>query len=122
MHRKRRWLIATAIFLILILIIAGGIKYRVSYARTEVTASVSADRQHTLNVYMIGGPQWPFGPVRCELELTDGSKLITEHTFFLQNDGGPAHEDNFGIVWRTDSVQVTVSGEEQSDRIYILGL
>ena len=32
-----------------------------------------------------------------------------------------ARADNFAVRWRADGVQVTVSGSEQGNRIYVLG-
>lgn len=120
MNKKKSVLAVIFTILVLFLILYGGIKYRISYAKTEVVSASSMDGQYHLKIYMIGEPDWPFGPTHCRFELFDGEKRIKKYPFSVRNDGAFVHEANFKVNWGTDSVSITVSGEEQSEVIYIL--
>ena len=120
-HKKvRGCIIAIAIPVVLILILFAGIKWRISYAKTEILTSSSDNGSYHLIVYMIGEPDWPFGATHCRFDLFNDNRKITEYSFSIMNDGGNVHEGNFHITWNTDHVTVLVSGSEQSDEIYEL--
>lgn len=96
----------------------GSIKYKVSYAKTEVTSSISDDGRYQVIIFMIGEPDWPFGATHCRFDLLDGKKTITMYQTDLRNDGCYAHENNFDITWDMDSVVVKASASEQPDLYY----
>lgn len=53
---------------ILVLILMAGIMWRTSFAKTEILTSASEDGTASLTVYMIGEPDWPFGPTHCRFD------------------------------------------------------
>ena len=60
----------------------------------------------------MGEPDWPFGATHCRFTLRREGRQILERAFSIQDDGAVA---------RADGVQVTVSGSEQGNRVYVLG-
>lgn len=106
------------LFSLLLLII--GVVWRTSYAKTEIVTSFSDDGRKKLSVYMIGEPDWPFGPTHCRFELYIDEKRIAKYPFSVRNDGMSCSENNFSILWGEDSVKIGVSGEEQSEKEYVL--
>ena len=108
------------VFLVLFLILFAGLKYRTDYAKTEIMTASSYDGQYRLVIYMVGEPDWPFGETHCRFDLFNENKRITKCPFSIRNDGAKAHEENFNIIWSTDSVSISVSGEEQEERVYRL--
>ena len=120
MSRKKGIFAVLLGILVLLLTLYGGIKYRTSYAKTKIMASSSVNGQYNLVIYMIGEPDWPFGTTHCRFELFEENKRIVKYPFSIKNDGANAHEENFNVIWSSDSVSVTVSGEEQDDIIYVL--
>ncbi|MBQ3199511.1 MAG: hypothetical protein IJB67_04030 [Firmicutes bacterium] len=119
MHIKK--LLITALSaLILALILIAGIMWRTTSAPTEILTSSSEDGNYSLTIYMIGEPEWPFGPTHCRCDLFLNDKKLIEHQFSIQNDGAIANESNFEIIWNTDSALLIVSGSEQSDAVHLL--
>ena len=120
MHKIKGCFILSLIFMMLLIILFAGYKYRTTYAKTEIMTETSEDNQYTLKIYMIGEPEWPFGATHCRLELFKDSKRIIKCPIDIYDDGAIVHEDNFDIRWHEDNVTVTVSGSEQDDNRYIL--
>ena len=121
MRRENMWpMLIVGILILPFLLLIGGFQYRVNYAKTEVVTSVSDDGQHSLTVYMIGEPDWPFGATYCRFDLRDGSKRIVKHPFSIHNDGVKADANNFVVTWHEDHAEVLVSAEEQPDEVYAL--
>lgn len=120
MHKIKGCFILSLIFMMLLIILFAGYKYRTTYAKTEIMTETSEDNQYTLKIYMIGEPEWPFGATHCRMELFKDSKRIIKHPIDIYDDGAIVHEDNFDIKWHEDNVTVTVSGSEQDDNRYIL--
>ena len=115
------WPMLIAVFLILLfLLLIGSFHYRVNYAKTEVITSVSDDGKHTLTVYMIGEPDWPFGSTHCRFDLRNGNKRIVKEPFSIHDDGVAASENNFAITWREDRVEILVTASEQPDEMCII--
>lgn len=108
------------IFLAMGALLVGGLKYRTTYAKTEIMSVSSADGQYTLFVYMIGEPDWPFGATHCRFDLMNADKRITKYPFDIHDDGAIAHENHFYISWEKDNVTIIVSGSEQKDIFYRL--
>lgn len=108
------------IFLAMGALLVGGLKYRTTYAKTEILSVSSIDGQYTLFVYMIGEPDWPFGATHCRFDLMNADKRITRYPFDIHDDGATAHENNFDISWEEDYVTIIVSGSEQKDIVYQL--
>lgn len=120
MHKIKGCFILSLIFMILLIILFVGFRYRTTYAKTEIMTETSEDNQYTLKIYMIGEPEWPFGATHCRLELFKDSKRIIKCPIDIYDDGAIVHEDNFDIKWHEDNVTVTVSGSEQDENRYIL--
>lgn len=121
MRQKNMWPMLIAVFLILLfLLLIGSFHYRVNYAKTEVITSVSDDGKHTLTVYMIGEPDWPFGSTHCRFDLRNGNKRIVKEPFSIHDDGVAASENNFAITWREDRVEILVTASEQPDEMCII--
>ena len=120
MHKIKGCFILSLIFMMLLIILFAGYKYRTTYAKTEIMTETSEDNQYTLKIYMIGEPEWPFGATHCRLELFKDTKRIIKCPIDIYDDGAIVHEDNFDIRWHEDNVTVTVSGSEQDDNRYIL--
>ena len=105
---------------ILVLILIACIVWHTPSDTTEILTSTSEDGDYKLTVYMIGEPEWPFGPTHCRCDLFFNDKKLIEHPFSIQNDGAIANESNFEITWNPDSVTIIVSGFEQSNAAYVL--
>lgn len=118
MQQKDRWPMLIAVILILpFLLLIGSFRYRVNFAKTEVVTSASDDGKHSLTVYMIGEPDWPFGATHCRFDLWDGSKRIAKEPFSIHEDGAAASENNFAITWQEDRVEILVTASEQPDEL-----
>ena len=113
-------LIALGIFLILLLLLIGGFKYRTEYAKTEVGTYYSDDQDYKLLIYQIGEPQFPFGPGKCRFVLSKDDKRINRTDILLLNDGKWPHPENFNVSWASDHVSIVAKGEEQEEVTYIL--
>ena len=121
MRRLRGCLAAVGAVALCLAALAGGIWYRVEVAPTEVLTDVSPDGMYEFTIDRVGEPDWPFGATHCRFTLRKEGRQILERAFSIQDDGAVARADNFAVRWRADGVQVTVSGSEQGDRVYVLG-
>ncbi len=67
----------------------------------HITSKTSPDGLYTVSLYQIGAPEWPFGPVKAKLVLTDSKgKELDEERFSLLNDGTGVYEGNIvEISW-----------------------
>lgn len=101
-----------------VLTAAGVVKYRADCALTEL--AVYSDMDYELHIYERGEPDFPFGAAHSRLELKSGRARIVRLDIDIQNDGKHPDSGNFSVSWQEDGVIVTVSGEEQPDRIYTL--
>ena len=119
MRRLRGCLAAVGAVALCLAALAGGIWYRVEVAPTEVLTDVSPDGMYELTIDRVGEPDWPFGATHCRFTLHGEGRQILERAFSIQDDGAVARADNFAVRWRADGVQVTVSGSEQGDRVYV---
>lgn len=118
MRRDNMWpMLIVGILILPFLLLICSFQYRVNYAKTEVVTSVSDDGEHSLTVYMIGEPDWPFGATHCGFELRDGSKRIVKEPFSIHDDGAVASENNFTITWHEDHAEILVTASEQPDEI-----
>ncbi len=71
-------------------------------------------------IYMIGEPDFPYGPAHCFLELFREDEKLARQSLSVLNDGAAVHECNFNILWNKSDVTVTASGSEQEDAVYVL--
>lgn len=120
MSKRKTTVIGLGIFVFLVFILFAGIKYRTSYAKTEVETLFSIDGEYKLVIYEIGEPDWPFGSTHCRFILYENNKKINKMDFLIKNDGASAHSENFKVHWETDNVRIMVCGAEQDDILYYL--
>lgn len=99
---------------------AGFFGYKTRLEKNEVLRSCAPDGSRELTVYMIGEPDWPYGYTHCRFELKEGKEMICGTAFDVANDGAPVGKESFSVTWDTESVSVTVSGEEQPDTLYTI--
>ena len=103
-----------------ILIWIGSFAYHVYFEKTEILTADKDGEPYQLTIYMIGEPEWPFGPVHCRLDLYEKTERISQHSIELYNDGTSAEEDNFFIVWTKEGVKITATASEQDPVTYYL--
>lgn len=74
----------------------------------HITSKTSPDGLYTVSLYQIGAPEWPFGPVKAKLVLTDSKgKELDEERFSLLNDGTGVYEGNIvEIAWLEDRAEI----------------
>lgn len=95
-----------------IILLLGTLYYQVELKKTEVVTYENGI--HTLSVFMIGEPDWPFGRTHCCFKLKEKQKKIVEYKFSVRNDGCFVSENNFDVDWYNDYVILSVNGEEQN--------
>ncbi len=110
----------SAVVFILLAISFGRIIYLIKFAKTEVLTTEADDGEHSLTVYQIGEPEWPFGLTHCRLDLYEGKKRIIKEPVAIADDGAVAYAGNFLITWQEDRVDVKVVGSEQEPEMYKL--
>lgn len=86
--------------------------------RTEIVTSLRAD--HSVVIYMVGDPDFPFGSTHCLAVLKKGRKIIQKQSIELKNDGKTADASNFAIIWNDDSVIIRANAEEMADEEYVM--
>ncbi|MBQ6654620.1 MAG: hypothetical protein IJM79_03755 [Erysipelotrichaceae bacterium] len=105
--------------LLLVVVLAiGFLIYKTEYARTLIGTYDNGNRQLTISE--IGEPGFPFGSSQCRLVLNEGGRLADSMDFSVANDGKRLSEEAFEVSWLANGVSVTVHGEEQEDRTYVL--
>lgn len=105
---------------ITIAVCAGSCTYAAKYKIHEVADSTSQDGKYVLLFQQVGDPDWPFGHTHARLVLKDGTGTVAKYSFDVANDGGNVLPDDWQVAWKEDCVEAVVSGEEQSDTLYIL--
>ncbi|MDO4978017.1 MAG: hypothetical protein Q4E53_12235 [Eubacteriales bacterium] len=103
----------------LLLFLYGAMEYKTQYAKTEIV-TYDTNKGYKLIIYMIGEPEWPFGPTKGRMELYDESDRISECNYVLHDDGCITQKDNFEVKWTEDSVVVRAMAQEQEDVYYQL--
>ena len=116
---KRSCAVAAALFAAALLLL-GSFVYVTRYKIADIDVSVSDDGSYEVLYQSVGEPDWPFGASHARLVLKRDGKAVTKFKFDVANDGGTLHADSWRVVWREDSVEVTISGEEQHDVLYTL--
>lgn len=120
---KRKWpfvIIALETFVILLFIALTVLLFEARYEKTEILREQSPDGQYTVVIWRIGEPDWPFGAVHVEITLfgeEETPDIFHRFQADIANDGG---EGTCAIDWLEDGVQITLSGSEQPDEVYIL--
>ena len=98
------------------IVLIAAFTYKTKYCKTEVTKSMSPDGRHTLIIFMIGEPDWPFGPTHCRYDFYEGTMIKEKYSDTVFNDGKNACDGDFEIYWQEECVNLVVHGEEQKDK------
>lgn len=112
-NKKITWLLIGLIVILLIVLFGSLFK-----KRTLIVTSFSDDNIHTVSIYMIGDPEFPYGSTNCQAVLNENNKAINKQDIILKNDGKIAMEENFAIEWQTDKVIITAMAEEMDPEQY----
>lgn len=112
--------ITAAIFVAGILLLIGSFTYVTRYKITDIDSSTSPNGDYTVLYQNVGEPDWPFGYSHARLVLKHKDKTVSKYKFDVANDGGVLQPDSWSILWKDNCAEVTISGEEQSDVLYIL--
>ena len=108
-----------AVILLAALVLVGRFIYVTEYKITDIDSSFSDDGRHEVLFQAVGEPDFPFGATHARIVLKNGHKTVAKYKFDVANDGAVLFPCNWSVSWEEDRVDVTVSGEEQNDIVYI---
>ena len=108
-----------AVLIIAALVLIGSYIYVSKYKITDISSSVSSDGLYEVVFQSVGEPDFPFGATHARIVLKSGNKTVTKYYFDVSNDGGILYPYNWSVEWEKDRADVTVSGDEQDDMLYI---
>lgn len=94
--------------------------YRENYRKALVYSSSCND--HTVCIYMVGSPIFPYGETKCRIDLLKNGKIINEQSLSLLNDGSIVTYNNFKVEWNGEYVRVLANATEQDDIAIMLAL
>jgi len=100
------------VLLLLPLLLYGGIKIYQN-RRIEIVSKLDESGIYQIKVMQIGSPEFPFGPVRCEVRLLQSGRTINSSVMQLKNDGKNLMEENFEITFRENDCSIMVRCEEE---------
>lgn len=115
-------LIIVAVILSVILLAASYFTYFARYRIETIDTSISPGGEYELLFQSVGEPDFPFGSAHAQLTLKKNDKTISEYEFDIANDGKIPDTENWEVNWKSDSVSIHISGEEQEQEIYIFEL
>lgn len=117
----RKAIIVIMISIVIALFTAIGLgEYRENYRKALVYSSSYND--HTVHIYMVGSPIFPYGETKCRIDLLKNGKKINEQFLSLLNDGVIVSSDNFRVEWKGEYVRVLANAKEQDDIAITLAL
>ena len=108
-----------AVIIAAALVLIGRFTYVTKYKITDIDSSISGDGLHEVLFQAVGEADFPFGSTHARIVLKNGSRTVTKYCFDVENDGGILYPNNWDVSWEEDRVNVTVSGEEQDDILYV---
>ncbi|MBR1832144.1 MAG: hypothetical protein IJ784_06900 [Ruminiclostridium sp.] len=76
--------------------------------------------EYTAELLAVGSPDWPFGSQDGQIVLKKNGFSVCRSDFTLRNDGIMMSEDNWDVEWEEDKAVITICGEEQKDKIFLL--
>ena len=113
---KRIIVTCLSVIAAMIIVLIAAFTYKTKYRETEVLQSASPNGIYNLKIYMIGEPEWTFGPTHCRYDLCEGDRILVKSPDTILNDGKNAIPENFDICWQEDCVNLIIHGEEQDDK------
>ena len=125
---KKRIIITVVSIFILIFLAVGYVIfafiYNNNYKLTDAGTEISPDGKYSVLFQMVGQPEWPFGAttVKVTVKEVDSNKQLEVIDASIQDDGGILSEFNWDVVWKSDTVEITLKGSEQKDKSYIVPL
>lgn len=120
-NKKKRWIIGIlAALLGIVLLLLGSFVYVTKYRITDIDKSASPDGEYEVTYQNIGEPDFPYGYAHARLVLRRGTETIAECRFDVANDGGRPTAVQWVANWTDHCAEVTISGDEQPDRLYML--
>ena len=125
---KKRIIITVVSIFILIFLAVGYVIfafiYNNNYELTDAGTEISPDGKYSVLFQMVGQPEWPFGAttVKVTVKEVDSNKQLEVIDASIQDDGGILSEFNWDVVWKSDTVEITLKGSEQKDKSYIVPL
>lgn len=114
------WIIVISAALLCVAAPAGRYVYVTEYKITDIGSSVSPGGEYEIWYQNVGEPDFPFGQAHARLVLRQGRKTVAKQSFDVANDGGMPTDEQWDVQWKVDRAEVTVSGEEQPDHLYVL--
>ncbi len=118
MKKRAKVLFALRAVLATVILAAGVLIYKTEYEKRIIQKDDNG--KHQLIIYEIGEPGFPFGGSKCRLVLKRSGQQIDRIDFCVSNDGKHIKSENFDVNWLDEGVSVTVNGEEQEDKVYVL--
>lgn len=116
-----KWIcIVLAVLTAALAFIIGRSEYVKKYRITDIDASSSLSGEYQLMYQNVGEPDFPFGYAHVRLVLKKGNSEISRCRFDVANDGCSPTAEQWKAEWKDDCVEVTISGDEQSDCFYTL--
>lgn len=115
MKRIGRILLITVIGLIVVLFgMYGLLMYKLHYEVKTIDISKSPNSKYSLYLQSVGSPVL-FSSADGQLVLKEGKKEIATHKFVLSDDGGSIRKSIWKVSWKSDYVNIIISGSEQDD-------
>ena len=111
--------IIAAVFAAGILLLIGSFTYVTGYKITDIDSSASPNGDYTVFYQNVGEPDWPFGYSHARIVLKHKDETVSQYKFDVANDGGVLQSGSWSVLWKDDCAEVTISGEEQRDVLYI---
>ena len=90
--------------------------------RTLVLFSQQENGPFSVTVEQVGDPVFPYGETSCEVILYEDGTVLKKESFKMKNDGKNAGEDDFTVIWNSDSADLIISAEEEEEKTIRLPL
>lgn len=99
-------------------------KHLSEYTAVGIATSVSPDGKYTAALDEVATQNGLFGSskVRITVKCTENGEIIEIIEDYISNDGKRLFENNWNVKWNSDSVIITLIGEEQQDEIHTVML
>lgn len=113
-------LIVISVILVIALLFSLFLQYMFEWYLTDIAQFRDPETGYTVT-FQEKGSAFLFGNSTVVVRLrSERGKVLDSFTASISNDGATLDADNIRVVWRGDSVEVTLLGSEQAPEIYIL--